>query len=277
MPPAHVGKILTKTGYKPETVPPSKFRLEACWAYCDRLILLEVADRGMTESFKLFMPKDQLNMEFGIRFTLSARSDENSINRIFDRIPAVENEDSGDLYIPLERVYTTYGQPVLREVIRTAVAKYAINEVASSRERLNQEIFQAVLAALEDTPLSVKRLAFADLQFPQVITQAKEAAAERRIEIERAEAQKQIRLVELQTELETARMERNIRKERAEAALEENRIFAQSVTDKYLAYKRLEVLQTLASNPNAVFVPFEALGTLGLENRIFRAEIRSAQ
>ena len=38
VPPAHKGKILTKNGYKPETVSPSKFRLDWCWWYCDKLV-----------------------------------------------------------------------------------------------------------------------------------------------------------------------------------------------------------------------------------------------
>jgi len=61
VPPAHVGKILTKNGYAPETIPPSKFRLPACWAYCDKLVLLQAADQGFKESMEVFMPKDSLN------------------------------------------------------------------------------------------------------------------------------------------------------------------------------------------------------------------------
>lgn len=263
VPPAHLGKVLTKSGFKPETVPPSKFRLDPCLRFCDALITLEAADVGMLEDFRLFMPQDQLNMQFDIRFTMSIRSDENSVNGIYDRIPA----DGG--HIQAQKVYKTYGQPVLREVIRTTVAGYSINEVAANRERVNAEVFRAVTEALSDTPISVKRLAFADIQFPQVITQAKEEAAQRRTQIEREEAQKQIRLVQLQAELEQARVERNIRKERAQAILEENEIISQSVTEDYLAYRRLEVLDNLAQSGNAVFVPMEALGTVGLQQRIF--------
>ena len=40
VPPAHVGKIMTKDGYQDTLIPTSKFRLSPCWAYCDRLVLL---------------------------------------------------------------------------------------------------------------------------------------------------------------------------------------------------------------------------------------------
>lgn len=276
VPPAFVGKVLTKNGYKPETVPPSKFRLDACIWYCDKLVLLEAADKGMKEEFNLFMPKDQLNMAFDVRFTMSVASDEKSINAIYNRIPARGYEGYKSPIISANKVYETYGRPVLRDVIRQIVAQYSINEVATNRERINAEVFNAVTEALKGSSLNMKRLALADVQFPKIITTAKEAAAERRIKIEEAEAQKQVRLVELQAELEQARMEKNIRKERAQAALAENQIFAKSVTKEYLEYKKLEVLGVLANNPNTVFVPYKALDTLGLQQAIFNndAEVR---
>lgn len=269
VPPANVGMILTKNGYKPEMVPPSKFRLEWCWFYCDKLVTLEVADYGMKESFQLFMPKDQLNMNFDIRFTLAVNSGEKDVVSLFDRVTSSYHEESDTYFISVKKVYATYGQPILRDVIRTVVAKYWINEVASNREKLNAEITTAVMDALENTPLSVKRIAFADVQFPKIIVAAKEAAAEKAIEIQKEEAQKQITMVRLQAELEQERMRRNIRKERAMAVLEENEIISKSVTESYLAYRRLEVLEELAKSGTAVFVPMEAIGTLGLQQRIF--------
>ena len=274
VPPAHVGKVLTKNGYQPDNYPPSKFRLPACFAYCDALILAELSDTGMKEPFQLFMPKDQLNMAFDIRFTMSIRNTEKAIDSIFARIPPATSDEAREGYrahgiISSHKVYVTYGQPILREVIRTIVAKYSINEVASSREALNAEVYAAVAKALEGTPIAVKRLAFADIQFPDVIVKAKEAAAERRAAIQQAEADKQVMLVNMQTRLEQAKADRAVRRENALAAKEENAIYAESVTDKYLQYRTLEVLEKLAESPNAVFVPVQALDTVGMSNRIF--------
>ena len=276
VPPAHVGKVLTKNGYKPETVPPSRFRLPFCVVYCDSLIVSELSDTGMKESFKLFMPKDQLNMSFDVRFTMSIRDDQKSVDTIFDRVPSnrmISNDNSNVRYvhgiIPSIKVYRIYGQPVLREVIRTVVAGYKINEIASSRESINAEVYEKVSAALNGTPIAVKRLAFADIQFPEVVVNAKVKAAERRAEIQQVEAERQVVLVKMNTRLESAKAERAVRRERALAAKEENAIFSESVTEKYLSYKRLEVLLAMAENSNTVFVPFEALGNLGLSNKIF--------
>ena len=86
VPPAHVGKILTKEGFRPDVVPPSKFRLAACMAYCDALVILEAADRGIKEEMNLFMPKDQLQLGFDVRATVSISNDQRTVDSIFARI-----------------------------------------------------------------------------------------------------------------------------------------------------------------------------------------------
>ena len=270
VPPAHVGKVLTKNGYLPETISPSKFRLPKCFWYCDSLVLVETSDEGGEEAFRLFMPKDQLNMNFDLRFTISV--DPTKADDILARLPAkYVGEDREYQKVTVSDVYNVYGKPIVRSVTRAVMAEYKINDVASSREQVSGKIYEALNAAFAATPLRLKRADLADIQFPEVITKAKESAKEREIAIEQAEAQKQVKLVELQTELETAKAQRAIRRERAEAALEENKIFAQSVTDEYLKYKTLEVMEALAENGNAVFVPMSALDNLGLQQRLFQA------
>ena len=270
VPPAHKGKVLTRNGYSPEIIPPSRFRLPFCMFYCDKLTLVEVSDIGMTETFKLFMPKDQLNMSFDIRFTMSINSDEKSLSSVFAKMSPTTISGGAHYKVHANSIYVTYGQPIIRERIRSVVAKYTINEVASSRETINKEVYEAVNKSLIGVPISVKRLAFADLQFPDIIVKAKEAAAERNISIEKEKADKKIALIRLETDFEKAKKERAVRRERAEAAREENKIFSESVTDKYLKYKTLEVLEKMAENQNAVFVPVEALGTIGLSQKVFK-------
>lgn len=267
VPPAHVGKILTKNGYKPDTVTPSKFRLDPCLAYCDSMVLLEVSDKPMRESFQLFMPKDQLNMSFDVRMTMSVAKQE--IDSIYDRIPPQKG------LIHFATVYQTYAQPVIRDVVRQVISKYSINEVASSRERISQELYQSVGSALKGTALNIKRFGLADVQFPSVITTAKENAAKRREEIEQERAQLEKQKIILERELEEAKMKRAIEREKAEGTKEVNEILAKSVTDKYLAYRGLEVLEKMAESDNKVFVPVEALGTVGLQQALFKDQVKS--
>ncbi|XOV81088.1 MAG: SPFH domain-containing protein [Aestuariibacter sp.] len=266
VPPAHLGKVLTKDGYKDGNYGPSRFRLDPCFAYCDSLVLLETSDQSIKESFKLFMPKDQLNMGFDIRMTVSI--DESQVNNIYNKVPAQNG------LIAFNRIYLTYAQPIIRDIARQVVAKYSINEVASSRERISLELQNMVGQALVETPLKLKRLGLADVQFPDIITRAKEQAAERREQIERERAQFEIQKIQQERQLEQAKMQRAIDREKAEATREANEILSKSVTDKYLAYRSLEVLEKMARSENKVFVPVEALGSLGLQQAVFADQVQ---
>ena len=70
VPAAHVAKIMTKDGYKADTIGTSTFRLDWCWAYCDKLVLLDASDQAVSEKMELFMPEDKLNMTFDLRLTM---------------------------------------------------------------------------------------------------------------------------------------------------------------------------------------------------------------
>lgn len=269
VPPAHVGKVLTKDGYKHGDVTPSRFRLDRCIAYCDSLILLEMADRGKTESFTLFMPKDQLNMAFNVRMTVAVNPRE--IDGIYEKIAPVKGK------ISFDSLYNVYARPIIRDEVRQIMAKYSINEIASSREKISDELLTVVEKAMDGSALTVKRFGLADVQFPAVITKAKEAAAERREQIEREKAQFEIQKILLKRELEEAKMLRAIEKEKAESTREVNDILAKSVTDKYLSYRSLEVLEKMAKSSNKVFVPVEALGTIGLQQDIFKSAVKKSR
>lgn len=253
VPPAHVGKILTPEGYREETVMPSKFRLAPCMAYCDKLITLETADRGVVESMKLFMPKDQLNMQFDIRGTVSISNDDKTVNAIFNKIVAGTDDK-----ISLMEVYGTYAQQKFRSVSRSIMSEYTINEVASNRAAVEQKLFDGLVKALAPTPIKVIQIGLADIQFPAVIVKAKELAKEREVAIEQARAENLVLLEKARGELQVAKKNRLVRLEKARTIKEENRMVALSVTDKYLKYRQLEVMELVAKSGSAIYVP---LGT----------------
>jgi len=243
-----------------------------------RLIVVESSDFGHVEQFRkdhaLYMPKSQLAMPFDVRGTFAIRNDDKALQSVFDRVPAdYRNRRLRGLvhgFISKQRIYDIYAKPIIRDVVRRVVSKYSIEQVASSRAAINAELNKEIAAALGKTPLIALRFGLADVRFPKVILDQKETAARRRIAIQQEEAEKQIRLVKLQADLEAARAERQIRRERAQAVLEENRIYAESVSDRYLAYRRLEVLEKLANSQNTKWVPFQALGTVGQSVAQFR-------
>lgn len=266
VPPAHVGKIMTKVGYDEEVITTRKFRLPFCVFYCDRLILLSVADQSVNEKMDLLMPKDRLNMEFDLRMTLSVRPD--AVTDLFNKI--APNEAG---YIDWNRIYNTYAQQIVRSEAREFLSEFSIDEVMSNRETINQRLSERLSRSiLANTPFSVRYAGLADIKFPDVIVQAQQNAAERRERIQQEEAQLQVSKVELERQLQETRLQRAIDIERAEAEAEVNRILAQSVTPQYIRYRELNALERLSdpANTNKVFVPVGALNSIAGQNIIGR-------
>lgn len=260
--PAHVGKLLGKNGFAPETIPPSKFRLPMCWAYCDKLVVLETSDRPFKEELDLFMPKDKLKLTVDIRGTLSIPTNPPIVDSLFDKVPAeYVNERFGK--ITAGKVYNTYGQQALRGVVRSELAKYEISDILANREAISQQIHAAVTSKMKatSTPLLVTRFELARIDPPAVIVEAQEAAKEREIDIQKAEADAQVQLVEAERALAVAKTERLVQKEKALAIAEQNQIAADSVTPELLAYRRIEMMEKvyseLARSENVVIVPMD--------------------
>lgn len=252
VPPAHVGKILGVNGFQPETLPPSKFRLDPCLAYCDRLVLLQAADVPFEETMQIFMPADKLNVELELRGTLAVRSDPSITDRLFDRIPA-----GTDQMITVDEVYATYVRQVTRGTVRNVTTEHDIQWILENREAFAEKLFQAVREKLGTTgaPVSVDRMELANFQPPKVIVDAQAAAKEREVAIQRAEADARVAMVEADRSLEVAKKQRLVEKEKALAIAEQNDIAARSVTPQLLAYRRLEVIESLAKSGNVVFFP----------------------
>lgn len=269
VPPASVGMVLGANGYEGDIVPPSRFRLEPCFAYCDKLVVIEAGDAGMVEQMSVLMPKNQLMLGVDVRFTLGLSDDREEILQVFDRVTP-ELLPSGNYGTTLQTVYNVYGAAIVRNVVRGTLSQYSIEEVAANQQAVSEKLRQDIVAALARTPLKVSQFGLADIRYPDVIRTAMEATQERRIAIERAEADAQVKIREAQAQLEVQRARREADILEAETIAEANRILAEGVSPELIRYRELQVLESLGGNENVVFFPVEMMGTLGLENRLMQ-------
>lgn len=238
VPPAHVGKIMTKDGYQESLVPTSKFRLSPCWTYCDRLVLMNVSDQAFNENIQIFIPKDKLNLGVQIRTTLSINP--NKTTELFNSISPVERDSSLSV-IEAQKIYSTYAQQVVLTEVREYLSQFSISEIASSIEMVNSELRVRLTKVLsERTPFSVRYVGVTNIQYPSIITEAQENAAKRREQIQQEEAQLEISKVALERELQEARLTRQIEKEKSETEAEGQKILSQSVDTSVLALRKLE-------------------------------------
>lgn len=259
VPAAHVAKIMTKDGYKADTIGTSKFRLDWCWAYCDKLVLLDASDQAVSEKMELFMPEDKLNMTFDLRLTMIINP--NKYEELFARIPPVDQ--NGVDVISWNKAYVTYAQQIVRAEAREFLSDFTIAEIASSRETINTQLSQRLTKSInEKTPFQVRYVGLADIQYPKIIVEAQENAAERREKVQQEEAQLQISKVQLERQLQEQQLQRKVDVERALAEAEVARIQSQSLTPQYMKYRELQILEKLATSENKVFVPSAMLDSI---------------
>lgn len=238
VPPAHVGKIMTKDGYQDNLIPTSKFRLEKCWAYCDRLVLLDVSDKAYQESMSIFIPEDKLNLDVTIRATLSINPSKTT--ELFTAISPKEESDQVST-IANETVYRTYASQIIQTEVREYLSKYSIAEIASSNEKMNADLRTQLSKIIEArTPFSVRYVGITNLKYPKIITDAQESAAERREAIQKEEAQLAISKAQLERQLQEAKLQRAIDKEKAETEALSQTVLAQSVDSRVLQLRKLE-------------------------------------
>lgn len=253
IPSATVGKVMTKDGYKPGVIGTSKFRLDPCLAYCDEIVVLNVSDQAVQEPMRLFMPKDKLNMDFTLQTTLSVK--ETSYDDLYARITP-EIDPNSVRYIPIEKVYTTYAQQIILAEAREFLSQYTINEIASNLEQINGALSKKLSESINKrTPFQVRYVGISGLKYPDIIIEAQESAAKRTEMIRQEEAQLELSKVSLERNLQEQRMQRAIDVEKAEAEAQVNKILADSMTDRYVQYRQLSALETMARSQNKVFVP----------------------
>lgn len=267
VPPASVGMVLGPNGYQGDIIPPSRFRLPFCTLECDKLVVIEAGDVGMLEKMEVLMPEDQLMLGVDVRFTLALSDDRNQMLSVFDRVIPTRL-GSGNFGTNLETVYSVYGESIVRNVVRSTLSEYSISEVANNQGQVSEELRRNISAALARTPLEVRQFGLADIRYPDVIREAMEATQERKIAVERAEAEAQVQIREAQARLEVTRAEREADLLAAQTMSESNKILADGVTPEVLRYMELQVLKEMANNQNAVFFPVEMLGNTALENRM---------
>lgn len=239
IPPAHVGMIMTKDGYQDNLIPTSKFRLDYCNAYCDRLVVLDVADKAYQEELNIFIPEDQLNLGVTVKATLSI--DPKKTKELFKTISPKELDDQLSI-IENQRIYQTYASQIIQKEVREHLSKYSISQIASSNEKINAELgvkLNEVIAAR--TPFVVRFVGLTGLKYPEIITKAQEGAAERREAIQQEEAQAKVTEVKLEAALKEARLQRAIEKEKAETEALAQRVLAESVDQRVLSLRALEI------------------------------------
>ncbi|QBJ02871.1 hypothetical protein MZD04_gp345 [Pseudomonas phage Psa21] len=258
IPPAFKGKVLTTSGYNPEILEPGKETLFGR----DELVLLETGTRTVAETITVKM-EDKLDLTFDVRFRTRIGGNEKVLNAMFNDIQ-VQNR-----MVTLQQVYGVYGLDVVQSVARSVVGKYKTEDVGANFDNITKDLAERLTKAMVNSPLEVSNVTLGNLKYPDVITIAIEKQSERRLAIETETNQQAIETTKRTNMLALAQLDRDIELTRAKTLRDSNAITADGLSPMLLAYKALDVQQDMAKNNAAVFVPYEAMGSSGLSNRIF--------
>jgi regulator of protease activity HflC (stomatin/prohibitin superfamily) len=258
VPPAAKGKILSTSGYSVDVKETGKYLL---WGR-DEMVVLDTSTQVMSEPLAVKM-QDSMTLNFSVRFRTRISGSDNVINAMF-------NDITHDNYqVSLQKVYGVYGKDVVQSVARSVVGKYNTEEVAVNFDKITQDLHKELTARMKNSPLEVSNITLANIDYPDVIDKAIEAQQERKLAIETESNQQAIEMVKKTNELDLAKADYEIRMTRARALRDENKTTAEGLNSMLLEYRKLEVMEAMTKNSNAVFVPFEAMGSAGLSNRVF--------
>lgn len=237
--PTEIARTMTKNGYKEDILFASKFRLDKCWFYCDRLVKVDVSDKTKREQLEIFMPKDKLILKVSVQMNMSVNPAKT--DGLFKNLKTTEINDYTSI-IEWDEIYKTYAQQRVVSEVRQYLSTLSIAEVASSLEGVNRELMHRVSKSVGDnSPFVITNLGIVDAVYPPIIVKAQENAAERREQIDQERAQLEVRTVSLERQLREAELQRKIEREQAEAEAEVQRTLANAVDPRVLELKRLEI------------------------------------
>lgn len=259
VPPAAKGKVLSASGYSVDVKESGKYWL----AWWNSMVILDTSTSVVTEKVTVKM-KDKLDMAVDVRFRTRIAGGEKTINAMFNDI---KHEDYN---VTLPMVYNVYGRDVVRSVGRSVLSKYTAEEVPENFDRITQELRTEIIKALANSPIEMSNITLGDIRYPNTITEAIEAQAQRRLAIETEENQQAIEMVKKTNELSLAQADYEIRMTRAKAVRDENKMTSEGLNPILLQYRALEVQELMAKGENKVFVPYESLTNSGLQNRIYK-------
>ena len=209
------------------------------------------------------------NVEIGVESTVFFRIDEAHLS-----VYRIEDVDLG--------IHT-----MATSVVRSAAGKLELDEIQSSRERMNHEIEKNMEAAAKEWGLQITRTEITDVTVDEETKDAQRqqinAARQRRAMIEKAEGEK--RVVELQAEADlfaaqkaaeaikvTADAEAYAIRKKAEADAEQTTLIANAIrnegqpaVDYEIRKRQVTAIGELAKSENkaTMLVPAEVVGVLG--------------
>jgi len=254
------GKILGKNGWQPEVYPPSKVWVDTTFTTTpEKLYLIQTTTKKYVQPIKVLLA-DKLTLKAEIVFRGRITNSDKVINYIFNDIPMNDN------VVTTDEVYNIYGKMIVLNTAREVISKYNVDEVNKNYARITKELYAAIKPKLKGLPIQISDVTIGNIEYPKIVTKAIEQAKERRMAIEKEQAQVQIELEKAKGREAVAKAEYRIRMLEARRIRDYNKMIEQGVTPNLLKLRRLEVqekmVQAIQNNKNVIYMPMDMMNSV---------------
>lgn len=229
------GKIMGKTGWQPEIYPPSKVWVDTTFTFTpEKLFLVQTTTKKYAQPIEVLL-QDKLTLTAEIVFRGRINGSDAVINSIFNDMPMNDN------IVTTDEVYQTYGKMVVLNTAREVISKYNVDEVNTNYARITTELYNAIKPKLVGLPIEISDVTLGNIGYPQIVTDAINNAKERRMQIEKEEAQVQIELTKKNGQEQLASADYRIKMMEAKRIRDYNKMTADGITPALLQLRTLEL------------------------------------
>jgi hypothetical protein len=267
VPPAAKGKIMSTGGYSADVKETGRYWLIGS----ERMVILDTSTQTYHEAMAVKMADEQ-TLKFDVSFRTRIYGNDKVISSMFNDIRPTDTDNNNVMEVNLQSVYGVYGRAIVQNAARSVISKYRTEEVANNFDKITEDMQKLLTVRMKDTPLEVSNITLGNLNYPEVITAAIEKQAERELAIKTEQNNQAVQMVKKTNELKLAQANYDIRMTNAKALKDENAMTAAGLSPMLLEYRKLEVMEKMTDNKNAVFVPFDAMSQPGFSNRVFNSK-----
>lgn len=237
VPPAHVGKILGKDGYKKgPLLQPGNHDIGWERRINNELVLVDLSINTFPETMEMIL-SDKQKLKFDVKVkTRINRDDTNTLDGMFNIItPDAHNT------ISLQMVYTKYGRDLVRVVAREVVSPYTLEDIQTNFAEISKQIDARLAERFKATPLILELATMGNIVYPDTYTKAVEKEKSTQLQIAINKADEEAKREKLLEEEKSVLVEQRVRLAKAETLRLENAKTASGLSPMLLEYEKLQL------------------------------------
>lgn len=253
-----IGGVLGYTGGYTKVLKGEKYGFTPKNIEC---VIVNVQNKNFSETFEVVTDEDSV-MKVRIHLALRIKDDEQSIRTVvekygagqFDSEDPAKNRELG----PNPPWYENNIREPFRTAVRKAIESIPAGELVKARLRLEEQVRDATVSLLAETPIQVISLVAGNVEYPDSVKKEIEEKMKRPQMLESARADVEIAKQRALSKKEEAAGEAEAIRQRAQGEADAMKSIRAQLTADYIAYLQAEAQKIAASQPGGKVFFFQA-------------------